>query len=239
LWLVIRVRLLNKTTAPDGDGQRNTPAYTDALDDNYGSGDEVGPAGHPTSVADARPLVNHWPLVHWPLVNHWPAGTATLDPIMAPTTRLTQETFDRLQAELDDLRTRGRIEIAKAIEAARALGDLSENGDYHAAKDSQGKMEARIRQLEATLEDARVVDGSIGEDGVVDVGVLVSLRYVGDEEVEKFLIGSIEERREGAAVISPDSQLGQALKGRRQGEMVAYETPTGARLEVEIVKVGD
>jgi transcription elongation factor GreA len=158
---------------------------------------------------------------------------------MAASTRLTQETFERLQTELDDLKTRGRIEIAKAIEAARALGDLSENGDYHAAKDSQGKMEARIRQLEATLEDAKVVDGSIGSDGVVDVGVVVSLRYVGDEEVERYLIGSIEERREGTSVISPDSALGQVLRGRKQGETVGYETPTGAQLEVEILKVGD
>lgn len=157
---------------------------------------------------------------------------------MAASTRLTQETFERLQAELDDLKTRGRIEIAKAIEAARALGDLSENGDYHAAKDTQGKMEARIRQLEATLSDAQVVEGDVGSDGLVDVGVIVSLRYEGDDEIERYLIGSIEERQEGASVISPDSALGQALKGRKQGETVEYETPTGAKLAVEIVKVG-
>lgn len=157
---------------------------------------------------------------------------------MAASTRLTQETFERLQAELEDLKTRGRIEIAKAIEAARALGDLSENGDYHAAKDSQGKMEARIRQLEATLEDAQVVDSSVGDDGVVGVGVVVSLRYVGDEEIERYLIGSIEERQEGVTVVSPDSALGRALEGHRQGDTVAYETPTGATLEVEIVEVG-
>ena len=158
---------------------------------------------------------------------------------MASNTRLTQDTFERLKGELEDLRTRGRIEIAKAIEAARALGDLSENGDYHAAKDSQGKMEARIRQLEATLRDAQVVSGSIGQDGGVDVGVIVALRYAGDEEIERYLIGSIEERREGVSVISPDSALGQAIKGKREGDTVAYETPTGATLEVEIVKVGD
>lgn len=157
---------------------------------------------------------------------------------MAPNTRLSQQTFERLRAELEDLRTRGRIEIAKAIEAARALGDLSENGDYHAAKDSQGKMEARIRQLEATLEDAQIVEGTVGEDGVVDVGVVVSLRYEGDDEVERYLIGSIEERQEGVSVMSPDSALGQALKGRKKGDRVEYETPTGARLSVEIVEVG-
>jgi transcription elongation factor GreA len=158
---------------------------------------------------------------------------------MAASTRLTQETYERLQAELEDLRTRGRIEIAKAIEAARALGDLSENGDYHAAKDSQGKMEARIRQLEAMLKEPEIVDGAAGRDGIIDVGVVVSLRYDGDDEVERYLIGSIEERQEGASVVSPDSALGQALKGHREGDSVEYETPTGARLKVEIVKVGD
>jgi transcription elongation factor GreA len=157
---------------------------------------------------------------------------------MAASTRLTQETFERLRTELEDLKTRGRIEIAKAIEAARALGDLSENGDYHAAKDSQGKMEARIRQLEATLRDARVLEGGLGSDGVIDVGVVVSLRYEGDDDVERFLVGSIEERQEGLGIISPDSALGQALQGRKEGERVEYQAPTGARLAVEILKVG-
>jgi transcription elongation factor GreA len=153
-------------------------------------------------------------------------------------TQLTRETYDRLQAELEDLRTRGRVDIARAIEAARALGDLKENGDYHAAKDSQGKMEARIRQLEAMLEGARIVDAeSVGADGEVTTGVVVSLRYVGDEDLERYLIGSIEERREGISVISPNSPLGVALLGHRQGEKVAYEAPSGG-LEVEIVEIG-
>lgn len=158
---------------------------------------------------------------------------------MPPSSRLTKDTYERLQAELEDLRTRGRIEIAKAIEAARALGDLSENGDYHAAKDAQGKMEARIRQLEAMLKEPEIIDGSAGADGEVGTGVVVALRYVGDEDVERYLIGSIEERRAGVSVISPDAPLGRALMGRRKGDKVAYETPTGATLEVEIVTVGD
>src|SRR5579864_5129530 len=99
-------------------------------------------------------------------------------------TELSQHAFDRLRAELEDLRTRGRIEIARAIEAARALGDLSENGDYHAAKDTQGKMEARIRQLEQMLRDAEVVDQAAGPEGEVTTGVVVALRYVGDDDVE-------------------------------------------------------
>ena len=154
-------------------------------------------------------------------------------------TQLTRDTFDRLQDELDDLRTRGRVEIARAIEAARALGDLSENGDYHAAKDSQGKMEARIRQLQSMLEGAQILDtDAAGSSGTVTTGVVVSLRYPGDDDVERFLIGSIEERREGVSIISPNSPLGQALMGHGPGDHVSYEAPSG-KLEVEIVALGD
>ncbi len=153
-------------------------------------------------------------------------------------TQLTRETYERLQAELEDLRTRGRVEIARAIEAARALGDLSENGDYHAAKDSQGKMELRIRQLGAMLAGAEIVDSDAApSDGAVRTGVVVALRYAGDDDVEQFLIGSIEERREGVSVVSPNSPLGQALIGKRKGDTVAYDAPSG-QLEVEVVEVG-
>ena len=152
-------------------------------------------------------------------------------------TQLSQDAYDRLRAELEDLRTRGRIDIARAIEAARALGDLSENGDYHAAKDAQGKMEARIRQLEAMLSDAQIVDAAAAPNGEVRTGMVVSLRYVGDDDVERYLVGSIEERREGVSVVSPNSPLGQALIGKKEGDRVSYEAPCGA-LEVEFVAVG-
>ena len=153
-------------------------------------------------------------------------------------THLTPATFERLRAELEDLTTRGRVEVARRIEAARALGDLSENGDYHAAKDDQGKMEARIRQLEATLRSAVVVDQeAAGSASTVSAGTVVSLRYEGDDDVERFLIGSIEERHDELSVISPNSPLGQALLGRAAGELVEYDAPSG-KLKVEIVKVG-
>ena len=152
-------------------------------------------------------------------------------------THLTRATFDRLQAELDDLTTRGRVEIARAIEAARALGDLSENGDYHAAKDSQGKMEARIRQIQATLSKATLVEeGGVGDPSTVAAGSVVAIRYEGDEDVERFLVGSIEERHDELNVVSPGSPLGQALMGKSAGEVVAYEAPGGS-LRVEIVEV--
>lgn len=152
-------------------------------------------------------------------------------------TRLSRAAYQRLQDELEDLTTRGRVEISRVIERARELGDLSENADYHAAKDDQGRMEARIRQLQAILEKAVVLEeGEAGDPGTVATGTVVTLRYDGDEETEKYLIGSIEERHADLAVISPASPLGQALLGRRPGDTVAYDAPSGT-LRVEIVAV--
>lgn len=153
-------------------------------------------------------------------------------------TQLSRATYDRLHSELEDLTTRGRIEVAHRIEAARALGDLSENGDYHAAKDDQGKMEARVRQLEAILKTAVIVDESAATSASVATGSIVSLRYDGDDDIERFLVGSIEERRDGVSVVSPNSPLGQALLGHAAGDRVEYQAPSGM-LKVEIVKVGD
>ncbi|MGH9282366.1 MAG: GreA/GreB family elongation factor [Acidimicrobiales bacterium] len=152
-------------------------------------------------------------------------------------THLSRQAHDRLREELEDLTTRGRVEIARAIEAARALGDLSENGDYHAAKDSQGKMESRIRHIERILTQATIVDEQVDSGGAVVAGSVVSLRCEGDDEVERYLLGSIEERVDDVAVMTPGSPLGQALLGRRAGDWVEYEAPTGAVLKVEIVEV--
>jgi transcription elongation factor GreA len=152
-------------------------------------------------------------------------------------TKLTQETHDRLSAELEDMTTRGRIEIAQHIEAARALGDLSENGDYHAAKDAQGKMEARIRQLQSLLKEAVIVEGN-SNTGVVQEGSIVTVRYVGDDDddTQDFFVGSIEERQGDLPVASPTAPLGAALMGKVEGDDVEYTSPGGI-LHVHIVKV--
>ena len=154
-------------------------------------------------------------------------------------TQLTRDTYDRLQAELEDLTTRGRVEIAAAIETARALGDLSENGDYHAAKDAQGKMESRIRQLQRLLKTATVVDRAPAADGPVAPGSVVTLRYDGDgeDETTDFFVGSIEERQGDLTVVSPGSPLGQALLGHATGDAVEYAAP-GGTLKVQIVSIG-
>ncbi|MEY2397021.1 MAG: transcription elongation factor GreA [Actinomycetota bacterium] len=153
---------------------------------------------------------------------------------MAPA-QLSREAYERLSAELNELTGVGRVEIAQAIEAARALGDLSENGDYHAAKDAQGHMEARIRKLEALLDQAEIVDAATSD--AVITGSVVGIRYEGDDDVEQYLIGSIEERREGIEVASPGSPLGAALVGHKVGDVVEYDTPNGSKMRVEIVEI--
>ena len=150
-------------------------------------------------------------------------------------THLSQEAYDRLRAELEDLTTRGRVDIAQTIETARELGDLKENADYHAARDDQGRMEARIRQLQSLIDNAVIVDSSQTSDTVA-AGSVVALRYEGDEGADRFLVGSIEERRADVAVVSPQSPLGQALVGRRKGDVVEYQAP-GGNLKVEIVDI--
>ncbi len=139
-------------------------------------------------------------------------------------THLSQEAYDRLRAELEDLTTRGRVDIAQTIETARELGDLKENADYHAARDDQGRMEARIRQLQSLVDNAVIVDSSQASDTVA-AGSVVALRYEGDDDADRFLVGSIEERRDDVAVVSPQSPLGQALIGRRKGDVVEYQAP--------------
>ena len=156
---------------------------------------------------------------------------------MADEIELSTDAFERLKAEHLDLTTRGRVEIARKIEIARELGDLSENGDYQAAKEEQGKMEGRIGRLATILNNAVIVDGSSG-NGTIATGAVVQLRYDGDSEVEKFLVGSIEERRAGVTVVSPGSPLGRALLGAKPGDTVSYEAP-GGRLRVEVVALGD
>lgn len=155
----------------------------------------------------------------------------------ADAVHLSQAAYDRIKEEHVELTTVGMIEIARKIEAARELGDLSENGDYHAAKEEQGKMAGRIAHLANLLENAVIVEDAATDE--VRPGVVVSIRYEGDDDVERYLLGSIEERVEGVEVMSPGSALGQALLGAKAGDTVTYETPTGAELRVDVVAIGD
>ena len=150
--------------------------------------------------------------------------------------QLSRAAHERLTAEYEDLTTRWRIEIAKLIERARELGDLSENGDYHAAKDEQGMKEGRIRQLKSILEKATIVEEL--PDGVVGAGTIVTIVYDGDDDdlAERYLVGHIEERTGELDVVSPTSPMGAALVGATEGSTVSYLAPGGA-LQVKILKV--
>jgi|UniRef100_UPI004049105C transcription elongation factor GreA len=152
---------------------------------------------------------------------------------MSSQTWLTQEAADRLAAELANLETEGRTEVIKKIEAARAEGDLKENGGYHAARDEQGKIEARIRQLKQMLENATIGAPPASADGVVGAGMVVSA-IVADDEM-RFLLGSREIATDDLDVYSEKSPLGSAVLGAKIGDKVSYTLPNGKSISVEIL----
>jgi transcription elongation factor GreA len=148
-------------------------------------------------------------------------------------TWLTQEAYDRLKHELDFLTGEGRAEIVSRIEAAREEGDLKENGGYHAAKDEQGKREARIRQLEQLLQSAQVGEPPAAPEGVVAPGTIVTAKVAGEQM--RFLLGSREVAGDGIEVYSEKSPLGVAILGKRKGETASYAAPNGKDIPVEIL----
>ncbi len=149
-------------------------------------------------------------------------------------TWLTLEAHERLREELDQLIT-ARPEISKRIEEAREEGDLRENGGYHAAKEEQGKQEARIRQLELVLRNAKVGARPAVTDKAAP-GTLVTIRFEGEEVSETFLLGSREDHAEGYQIFSPSSPLGSAVLGHGAGEVVTYEAPR-TTMKVTVVSV--
>jgi len=154
---------------------------------------------------------------------------------MTDQTWLTQEAFDRLQQEYDHLAGEGRTAIAKEIDERRQEGDLKENGGYHAAREEQGKQEARIQQLRQLLENAHVGEATAG-DGTVQSGSVVTATVAGSEM--RFLVGS----REVAGgtdidVFSAQSPLGAALIGQKVGGETSYTAPNGNAITVIVLAV--
>ncbi len=152
---------------------------------------------------------------------------------------LTQEAYDKLSGELEHLKSVGRTTVSAKIAQAREEGDLSENGGYHAAREEQGQQEARIRQLEAMLRDAQIGEPSEGADAVAP-GMTVTICYDDDpDDTDTFLLGSRELigiTDTSMDVFSPQSPLGAAIVGAKQGETVSYTAPTGARIEVTVLE---
>ena len=146
---------------------------------------------------------------------------------------LTQEAYDRLKGELTQLSGEGRTDIAKKIEAARDEGDLKENGGYHAAKEEQGKMEARIRQLTQLLENV-TVGHAPADDGIVEPGMVVTVELFGDKLV--FLLGSREIADDSdLEVYSEKSPLGKAILDLKAGDVTSYLDPKGNKIEVKVL----
>lgn len=154
----------------------------------------------------------------------------------APATWLSQDAHDRLQAELDEL-IAGRPAIAAEINARREEGDLRENGGYHAAREEQGKQEARIRYLQELLRKARV--GEAPATDAVAPGTVVTIHFDDDpEDTETFLLGSREiSATTDLTVYSPESALGQAILGSRTGQTVTYTAPSGAEIKATVVRI--
>jgi len=146
---------------------------------------------------------------------------------------LTQEAYDRLKGELTQLSGEGRSEISKKIEAARDEGDLKENGGYHAAKEEQGKMEARIRQLTQLLEGA-TVGHAPPDHGIVEPGMVVTVEMSGDELT--FLLGSREiAENSDLEVYSEKSPLGKAILDLKAGDVTSFRAPNGNEIAVKVL----
>lgn len=150
-------------------------------------------------------------------------------------TWLTQDAYDRLKSELDEL-VANRPVIAAKINEAREEGDLKENGGYHAAREEQGQLESRIRQLQELLRTAKVGDIPT-EAGVAKPGSVLTVRFEDDAETERFLLATREEGAHGdLEVYSPSSPLGQALLDAKEGDTREYELPNGGMMQVKLIK---
>jgi transcription elongation factor GreA len=147
---------------------------------------------------------------------------------------LTQENKEALERELKELSGPARREIISQVEYAKSLGDLSENAEYHAARESQGKLEDRIQQIEYVLKHAHVVDRP--SDGSIAVGCEVIIKKVGETNTRTFHIVGSEDTDMLSGKISYKSPIGTALHGKKVGQVVSVSTPKGD-IEYEIVSV--
>ena len=155
-----------------------------------------------------------------------------------PSAVLTRDAYERLKAQLEELKRDGRRRVAERLQRAREHGDIRENADYDAAKDEQGLMEARIRELERLLKDPDIVEGPT-DAHAAGPGILVTVRPLDEDDPEEetyLLAASKEERLDGVRTVSVDSPFGTALLGRRVGDRVSYEAP-GGRFSCKVVRL--
>ncbi len=155
------------------------------------------------------------------------------------TTWLTQEAYDRLQEELTERTEVTRPKITKLIELAREEGDLRENGGYHAAKEDQGRNEARIRELKHLLEHAKVGRPDDADEGAITHGSTVTIEFPGGDQEHMYVASREEKDHTDLEICSPDSPLGKALMGQTAGTEVSYDLPNGRSMSVKIIEVHD
>jgi transcription elongation factor GreA len=182
----------------------------------------------------------------WPLAG--PRGAATLpgmsqrrskrNPGEEPSAVLTSQAHERLTEELKRLKADGRTYMAERLQHARELGDIRENAEYDAAKNEQGLMEARIRELERLLKDPDILEDDIQTEAAAP-GVLVVLRPLDEDDPDEetyLLAASKEERSPGARTVSVTSPLGKALLGTKPGDRVTYDAP-GGMFSYEVIRL--
>lgn len=156
---------------------------------------------------------------------------------MAKVAYYTKEGLDKLKTELNELKTKGRSDIAKQIAEARDKGDLSENAEYDAAKDAQGHLEAKIAQLEEVVGNARVIDESTIDTSKVSILSTVKIKNKKNGAVFIYTLVSEEEADLKAGKISLQSPIGKGLLGKKPGDSTKIETP-GGEMEFDILEIG-
>ena len=147
---------------------------------------------------------------------------------------LTSDGFIKLEEELDHLKKEERPEVIEAIKEARALGDLSENAEYASAREKQGKLEARIKEIEYILENAIIIENN--NDGKVKVGSVVTIKYVEDGDEEEYSIVGTNEADPFENKISNESPIATAIMGKKEKDVVSVDSPNGS-FDIEILKV--
>ena len=147
---------------------------------------------------------------------------------------LTKNGIAEIAAELDDLKQNVRPEVISQIKEARAQGDLSENAEYHAARDRQGHVEARIKELEYLLDNATIIEE--GKSDVVKVGSTVEIKYIEDGEIETYSIVGSTEADPFENKISNESPIAKGIMGLKKGARVSIESPNGS-YEIELVSI--
>ena len=147
---------------------------------------------------------------------------------------LTKKGLEDVALELDDLKQNVRPEVISQIKEARAQGDLSENAEYHAARDKQGQIEARIKELEYLLDNAVIIEE--GKKGNIGVGSTVKIKYIDDDEVEEYTIVGSTEADPFNNKISNESPIAVGIMGKKKGDKVTIESPNG-NYDVEIIDI--